>query len=198
MRTADFKKLWDATAAEARWQRLTIGGLVLAVLVLAIMAATKREVVVVVPAELDARVEIGDTFASPDYLLAWGLFIAQVLGNVGPASAEAVRQAIEPVLDPAIKDDALGVLERQLLQIQDERISLRFELRKGTYEPQTGKVFVQGYSIARGVAGTERREERTFEFVFAVRHHRPFVTGIATYAGRPRTLEELRHAKEDR
>ncbi len=182
-----FLQTWQGTQRENRWQRALIAVLVVANLLLSIAALSKNTVVAIQPPTLSTSAEIARNHATEPYLESWGLYLAQLIGNVTPGNVSFVRKAIEPLLAPAVYQDVIATLERQSAQIQEDKVTLKFQPRQVVYETQTGHVFVTGYSLVAGPSGDDTRQTRTYEFDIDIEQYRPKLNWMTTYEGRART-----------
>lgn len=201
MNLKDFLKTWEGTQAENKWNRMFVGGLLVAVLALSFKLFTKETIVTIQPATLNDDAWVTKNNASQTYKEAWGVFLAQLTGNVTPGTVSFLKDRLGPLLSPAIYGDVIEALEVQAKQIQNDRVSMRFEPRFVEYEEKSGKVFVTGHSFVKGASGEETRAERTYEYIIAISNYLPVVEFIDTYAGRPRTekvLEQMRRKEESR
>lgn len=197
-----YLKSWEGTQNENKWGRLFISGLLIAVLVLIILLANKQTIVTIQPFTLHDEAWVTEDESSSGYKEAWGFALAQLIGNVTPASVGFIKERIDRLLSPAIYNDVISVLEVQAQQIRNDRVSIRFEPRFVEYEPTSEKVFVYGYSFTKGMSNeSEIRTDRTYEFEIAVSNYIPVIDFMDTYEGRPRTkdvLERLQRREERR
>lgn len=190
---------WKGALAENRFHRIVTLTLAVALAVAAWGLLRQDSVVVLVPPDLREEVWIARDDAQIAYRKSWGLYLAELLGNVAPGSVDLIAGAVEPLLAPAIHARVMEVLHRQAQQIREDRINLRFTPREVLYEPETQKVFIAGYSFVSGALGDEeKRLQRAWEFGIEVAGYAPRVTHIDTYEGKPRTQAELRRGEKTR
>ncbi len=67
-----------------------------------------------------------------------------------------------------------------------------FEPKRILWEAGTSKVFVHGFGVTQAVGGSAERVMRTYEIELEIRRHQPLISHLTTYAGQPRTQDELR------
>lgn len=182
-----FMQSWQGTQLANRWQRLLIGALVLSNLLLAVAAMSRDTVVSIQPPTLSEPAEVSRKQASKTYLEAWGLYLAELMGNVTPGNVAFIREALEPLLAPEVYQPVVDVLEIQARQIREDRVTLKFQPRQVEYELATGHVFVTGYSLIAGPSGDEQRQTRTYEFDIEIEQYRPLLSWMDTYEGPART-----------
>ncbi|GAB3229054.1 TraE/TraK family type IV conjugative transfer system protein [Pseudaeromonas pectinilytica] len=92
-----FLKSWQGTQLENRWQRFLIAVLVLSNLLLAVAAFSRNTVVAIQPPTLSETAEVSRNQATQPYLESWGLYLAELMGNVTPGNVSFIRVAIEPL-----------------------------------------------------------------------------------------------------
>jgi conjugal transfer pilus assembly protein TraE len=179
---------------------LFIAALLVIVFVLGSLLFRKETIVTIQPFTLTDEAWVAKDNASTGYKESWGFALAQLLGNVTPASVDFIKQRIEGLLSPAIYSDVINILEVQARQIKRDGVTMRFEPRFVEYEPESNKVFVYGYSYTKGLSNDiEKRDERTYEFKIQVSNYLPVINYVNTYSDRPRTervLERMRKIEE--
>ena len=181
-----FMRDWAGTRAQNRWLFPTVAALSIAVLILTFALMRRDEIVVLVPPELSAATEIASARAGQDYIKAWGLHIATLIGNVTPGNGSFIKEAIYPLLSPEIHDEVTTIIEKQLDQLERDRVALRFEPRRVLHKDD--RVFVFGYGVTSAVGGAEmERTKRTYEIELEIERHRPVIRHLGTYEGEPRT-----------
>lgn len=201
MKWGDFIKTWEGSLTENKWNRIFNGALAVAVLLLTYMVFTKDQIVVLQPETLGSEAWITKAESSESYKESWGLFFAQMTGNITPANVDFLKDRLKPLLSPAIYSDVIDTLEMQAQNIKNDRITMRFEPRFVEYEKTTDKVFVYGYSFVKGATGNEDRDERTYEYRIRISNYAPMILDLNTYEGKPRTesvLKQLQKQEEVR
>lgn len=189
MKLADLLSDWQGTQLENRWNRWIILGLLGIVLLLSLQAFRRERIVVLQPVTLSQEAWVSRDAASQSYKEAWGFYLAQLVGNVTPGSLEFVKQRLQPLLAPQIYQAVMATLQQQSQQIQQNRLTLRFEPRAVEYEAASNKLFVYGHSVEEGVSERcKKSSDRTYEFVLQIAHYAPLISALDTYQGAPRTL----------
>jgi len=186
MKLDAFMRDWAGTRAQNRWLFPTVAALSACVLVQTFALMSRDEIVVLVPPELSAEMKVASSNASRDYTKAWGLHIATLIGNVTPGNGAFIKESIYPLLSPEVHDQVTTIIERQLDQLDRDRVALRFEPRRVV---QKGKrVFVFGYGVTSAIGGSdEKRSKRTYEVELEIERHRPVIRHMSTYQGEPKT-----------
>lgn len=210
MNLANYLKKYSWMQTEIHWGRAFMGGLIVINGMLAVRVITQEKIIEIVPFTLTEDAWLGESSASRSYKEAWAMAFTMLFGNVTPSTVDFVKTRTTPFFAPKIYSQVIEILEVQARQIKDDRVSLRFEPRHVEYEMGTDKVFVYGYSFARGASSKESRADRTYEFRIKIAKYAPQIDYIDTYSGRPRTKtveanlkrkeeqKEMRDAKEKR
>lgn len=183
---------WSIVQAENRLHRIVLVGLVITNGISALAALRTERAVVLVPPNLSTEVEITRHTASSEVKEAWGLYLAELLGNVTPATSEFISNAIAPLLSTTIYRSVMDALSEQINAIKMDRVATSFKPRQVTYEQETDKVFVSGELTTQGPNSKAEIRGRTYEFVISTRNYRPRLDYIDVYPDEPRTLERLK------
>jgi conjugal transfer pilus assembly protein TraE len=186
-----FLARWEGARAENRWGRALITGLLLLLVLLAVERFRKETMVIMQPVTLTQEAWLTQHQAAQSYKEAWGLFLAQLTGNVTPGTARFVQARLKPLLAPAIYHEVMNALHTQVQQILNDRVTLRFEPRAVEYEAATDKIFVTGYAFEKGASSEEHRRERSYEYRIQIAHYAPLIQFMDTYEGKPRTQAVL-------
>lgn len=207
MRLQNLLDTWGGTQAENRFLRVITAGLLVICLVLTFAYIGKGEVIVLVPPNLKEEVQISKNSADGETKKAWGLYVAQLIGNVTPANADFVAEVIEPLLHPRIYKSVRENLAFQIESLKMERVSLSFSPRRVAYEPSTDRVYVSGQLTSSGLGGAQEKNNRTYEMQIDVEGFRPLITFLDVYKGGIRDekkklqmqkAEEARQAREEK
>ncbi len=156
-------------------------------ILLAILLYKNDETIILVPPNLSKEVRLSMQKSNIGYQKAWGLFVAELIGNVSPNNVRFVRYALEPLLSTEVYQQFVNVIEVQTQAIRLDHISMHFEPKSITYEEATNLVFISGISIIKGPTGEERQIHRTYEVKFKMRDFQPFLTWVDMYEGAPQT-----------
>jgi conjugal transfer pilus assembly protein TraE len=195
MTLAGFLATWRGLTLENRLHRLALLGLVATNLTTAVALVRTERTVVLVPPILEGEVRIAREQASQEVKEAWALYVAELLGNVSPATAAFLEQALDPILAPALRRPVLDVLAAQVHEIQRERVSMSFQPRAVVYEAGSDTLFVTGQQTTTGPAGKPVIRQRTYELRVGFANYRPVIRHLDVYSDPPRTAD--RQAAED-
>jgi conjugal transfer pilus assembly protein TraE len=172
---------------QALWQSCVS----VAVVILAFMVLNKDTKIIIQPETLGSDAWITRSDASQSYKEAWGLMLAMLSGNVTPDNVTFIKDRYKPLLSPRLYNEIIDALEIQSQNIKEDRITIRFEPKAVSYEPESDKVFVYGFSFVKGPTGDEEREERTYEYTIRIKQFAPMIIHLDTYQEKPRTLKVL-------
>ena len=198
MELKQFTKSIEEMRSKIQSAHLLVLVMVACNIVLALGLLFRDTVVTVVPWTLSGEAEVTKDDSSQNYKESWGMAIALLLGNVQPATVDFIADRIKPLLAPEIYHEAVDALYSNAQILREERVTLRFEPRRVTYEKTSGRVFVSGYSYSR--LGTsmdeEKRHERTFEIGLEISEYAPVITFIDTYTGKARTEDVIANERK--
>lgn len=204
MNLDSFKKSFSELRTETSTYKKLCYGLIAANLVIGVFLFTKETTVVVQPWTLTATAQLEKSSANREYKEAWGLALAELLGNITPENVDFVVERLKPLLAPDIYNNTVRNAEEQAIMLKEDRITQSFVPRTVEYEPSTGKVFVKGRSFVTGASSysSEREEdsgeksEVTYEFEIQIANYMPIVKSIEVYAGQARTGKVLRRMEQ--
>jgi conjugal transfer pilus assembly protein TraE len=189
MKSEKFAKTWNGTLSDNAFLKKVVVGLIGAVFFLSLALAAKDRTVVLTPPNLDAQVEISRSKASEGMLTAWGISIAELLGNVTPGTTRFLTKELDPMLAPGIRDRVLDAIAEQVKKIEKEQISISFEPAEARFDQAQNKVYVTGDLVTTNVEGISDRQVRTYAMQFKVQNYRVMLADIAVTAGQPAAPE---------
>lgn len=192
MKLGAFLESWRIVQAENRLHRVLLVGLVVTNAVSALAALRTERAVVLVPPSLAGEVEIARNQASSGLKESWGLYLAELLGNVTPANADFIRGALGPLLSAELYRPVMDALAEQINALRLDRVALSFKPRQVFYEKATDSVFVTGELLSQGPNARPDQRTRTYQFRIVIRNYRPRLDAIDVYAEEPRTQERLK------
>jgi len=182
---------------------------VLSTTVLAARMFYFQERVVLVPPEMNERMEVSWNAANEAYFKSWGLYAATLFGNVTPKTAPFVADQLGSLLDARVYTP---VRQQILALAQDPKFTRAlsfnyFSAREIQYEPSTKKVFVIGaltvasYSVfaqqkdinqIQTPLGQAEQRPVVYEMGMTMRSGRPVIVSFNSYPGsQPRTQRWL-------
>lgn len=190
------KKNIAETRQENSFLKMLVAGLVLINGVLVVGMISQEPVNTVIPPTMTEQGWIDSNSASDEYTEAWALYVATVVGNVNPSTAGMIRTTLEPLLDNSIYQDVVNAVEKQVNQIRQDRVVIKFEPKEVLRERQNmNKFFVVGRSVMTGPNGRPKRSNITYEIEMKIKNYKPSITYMSTYSGRPKTEDVVRREK---
>lgn len=191
-----FSTTWSGMKAENSLYRMVLPVLAFSLAVAVWALSTKKETVILVPPTISEQMEISTKKASGGFKKSWGLFVAQLAGNVTPGNVDFVRQSLQEMMTAAAWHTINESLATQTAIIKEQNLTIRFEARDVYFEEQTDKVFVTGSSTITGSGGKSMKKNRVFELQIAIAGYSPKIRFFDSYEGDPHTLEFIeREAK---
>ncbi len=185
----DFKNFLESYRGMRRglkFMEVTVLGLAAADVILAAALALRRDAVVLVPPHLAGEARIVSGRVTSGYARAWGLFLAELIGNISPDNLEFVSKSLGPIISPAVYRRITDLMNVQAQEIMADHISIGFEPRVVTFEESGSMVYVTGQTRISGPSGPARSFLRTYEFSIAMDGFRPMLEWIDMYEGNPR------------
>lgn len=200
MNVGQFLSTWHGTQFENKFLRVVCVGLTASVLMLVLSVMNTEETIVLIPPNLSTEARISKNSADAETKKAWGLYVAQLIGNVTPGNADFVAEVIEPLLHPNIYKSVRENLAYQIESLKLERVSLSFTPRSVAYEPDTDRVYINGSLTSQGLGDAKEKTNRTYEMEIDISQFRPLITFLDVYKGGIRTQNKKDQMKkqEDR
>lgn len=154
-------------------------------LVAVLYAYSIKQMVVFTPPVIDQKMSISWDSANEAYLKSWGLYTAELIGNItsqnAPMVADAISQFVDPGVYPDIRKAILSASETSAFK--DAAMATKFSPEKMLYEADTHKVFVSGSMLVVSTAGAQPPQPITYEMVLRIVERRPVVYAITSYPG---------------
>lgn len=189
MRIGDYLRLENIDQADTLRRHLALIVLAITNLVTALALILRPTPVILVPPDLPEAVEISRSDASGALKETWGLFIAELLGNITPGNADFVENSIGPLIDAGIYRELMEAVSRDLEALKADRVSVRFRTREVFHDQGKDQIYVTGELSTQGPSGPPRVTQRTYQFRIRFRHYRPTVMDLEVYPGSPRGLD---------
>ncbi|QCT95447.1 pilus assembly protein (plasmid) [Stutzerimonas degradans] len=197
MLLSNLKNSFDGMRGENKFLRMTVAAMTVALIASSCSAMKKDQIITVVPPTMTEQGWVSKTQSSSEYTTAWAMYVAMLVGNVTPENASVIKEAIGPLLHPDIYQSTMEVLDKQIFQIRQDRVSLSFEPQKVLRDSvKENRFFITGNSISEGPAGGKRRSSRTYELDLKIQNYKPVITWLSTNSGDARTQDVIdREAK---
>lgn len=192
---------WEKANRFSHWLMLSNAALAVTLMGTVYLAIGNRERVVLVPPQLDARVTVGMSTASSEYLKSFGLYIATLAGNITPYNVEFLTGILSRHLDSRVYTAVRTRLQAVAADpvFRSSGGASWFEARRLDYEKETSRVFVVGQlnTLSAGRSSPDVAPV-VYDLKIEMRDGRPLVTALDSYEGsEPRTLKwQASHAHE--
>ena len=183
MRVDAFLRSWRGVQWENRYSRGLLLLLAVSNLLLAWLVSQQETAVVLTPPTLTEPVTVARRQADASYKMTWGLFFAQLLGNVTPGNADLILPALGPLLAPALYQSVRDAVAEQLALFTREQLTTRYEPRQVQYDPASDTVTISGILTTSGASSVAQRGERTYALRLAVDNYRPQLLSLQVYSG---------------
>lgn len=162
------------------WRTLSVC-LVLSNLILTVVAFSRHETVVLVPANLTKEVRVGVNVGDRAYRESWGLFFSLLLGNVTPKTIDFVLERTGKYLAPNIYQETLKEMYAQAQQLKTNNLTISFEPTEVDFDEEKDRVLVKGVAMLRGAYGAPQALARTYELGIKVKDYQPVLTYLTSY-----------------
>ncbi|TVQ95133.1 MAG: conjugal transfer protein TraE [Chromatiaceae bacterium] len=186
MKWNEYLDTWQGQRLEIRFARIIIVLLLLALTALALSIGQIERTVVLVPPILEGEVTVAHNRASREVHEAWGLHIANLLGNVSPVTVDMLTQVLDPLFAPALRARLYQNLITQAEEIKRENARMRFEPRMISFDEATQTVYVSGMHQTQGPGRGLEAAPRTYEMRIRFRNYRPQIVHLDAYRGDPK------------
>lgn len=196
MRISDYLTQLKDHQNRNQWQQTAILGLALTNALTAAVLLFKPVPVILVPPTLPGEVEIARNQGSGSLKESWGLYLAELLGNVTPGNAAFIERSLGPLLDAGIYPEVMAILAKEVDALRMDRVSVKFRSREVLYDASLDRVYVSGEQTSQGPGSVPESRPRTYEFGIGFRQYRPIVEHIDVYSGEPHLKDTQRRNKE--
>lgn len=181
---------FHATSVGTLRRQLTLAitaclALALGIAVLLASYVSKHDRIVIVPPGLTGPVAVDWGKADAEYIKAFGLFYATLLGTITPGNATYIADRLSGMTSA----DAYPQIRKNLLSIgKDEEFSgsgaaINFVSSGIEYEPAFGRVFVIGESRVQTGYGQPRVTPTIYEIDVRIVEGRPIAQWVTNYVG---------------
>ncbi|MEY4683811.1 MAG: hypothetical protein RLZ25_270 [Pseudomonadota bacterium] len=192
MRITDYLAFLRDHQIMNRWQQTAILGLALTNGLTAMALLFQSVPIILVPPTLSGEVEVARNQGSGTLKESWGLYLAELLGNVTPANAAFIERSLGPLLDAGIYHEVMALMATEVGALRMDRVSVKFRSREVLYDARLDRVYVSGEQTSQGPGSAPESHPRTYEFRIGFRQYRPVIEDIAVYSGEPQIKDPHR------
>lgn len=177
-------KTWAGTRAENQLARWTLPGLSVATALLAVHALTHEPTVVLEPPKpLEEQATVSSSDADEPYLQSWGLYFAQLLGNIHRGNAETLMSFLDLYITAQSAPIVRESIADQVARIQAEEATVSFSPESLKYFEDEGVVAVTGTQTLTPKRGEVKRMDWTYEFEIGIERYKPQLLDLDSYQG---------------
>lgn len=181
-----FKENWRSKRQENHVLRIGILFLVISNFMLVVFMSRQDAIVTLVPPVINETLEITKEDASINFKKSWGLFIAELIGNVSTTNADFIVKSLNPLLHTSIQSLMKQTLASQVEEIKKEGLIISFEPQQVAYEKSSQKVYITGAQIISGRNGDSVSNKRTIEVGIRIQNYKPSIFHIDAYNANPK------------
>ena len=109
-----FRKTWDGIRWENKIWRVMGVGQMIALVIMSYAVIHTDKIIVLSPPNLSEKVEIARDKASLAYKKGFAMYLATLGGNVTPGNGTIIKEAVGPLLSPAIYRQVMDNIEQQI------------------------------------------------------------------------------------
>ncbi|MGH8159240.1 MAG: TraE/TraK family type IV conjugative transfer system protein [Rhodanobacter sp.] len=189
MNRQELGRIFVGLKADNRALRVALLILVLSNVLLAWRVLVKSEIVTVIPSNAMAADKYTNDGADPETLSNWGVYVATLLGNVTPSSADFASGVLGKLLAPDIYQQVMDDMAKQVTKIKVDQLTLTFAPSDVKFDSNRNIAYVSGWLATTDAHGSQAREERTYEIWFKVVAYQPRIVGLSTYPGKPKGVQ---------
>lgn len=192
-------KSWSNAISSANINAITV--LVLAIgLVISIVIIKQKETTTVVtsPTYKGEHIEVIGNKANGNWKKSWSLYLAMLIGNVGPKNVELVATEIKSYLSPRLKQQKIEEIEKFVTMLKARNADQTFAAQDMAYDPKQDIVWVWGdLAVSTSNNPTPKSQRWTYEFKVMMNGlGYPRIAFMDQYAGPPK-INRNRNKGED-
>lgn len=180
----------DSLRRQNNFLTMAVAGLSIAALVSSFAWAGRHDRVVIVPPTLKTEASIEWHRADAEYLKAFGLYYATLMGAITPKNVGFLADQLSTITAPSIYPEVRKTL---LVLAKDPNFktggtSSAFVAERVIFDAESNLTFIVGDNQVYTMAGGVKNTRMIYELDIRIQDGRPVVFGIANYPGNePRT-----------
>lgn len=188
MKFNSFFSQWESTKTANVVLLIAVGAMAVANVMLSLDLMRTKVERELIPPRLDQQVRVGYASADAAYYKSWGLYVAELVGNISPGNANFVAEALGRLFTSS---DAQHVRTQVLAEghsLQQNGSVMYFKAKKLVYDPDTQTVFVTGTQRQISPDGSSlSAQEFTYQMQVKIVQGQPVLTGLTAYPGSAHT-----------
>jgi len=194
MKWNKFYTHWDSTR-QANILLVAYSAIItLGIILLIGQVVSMRERVVLVPPYINQQMKVGYASADPSFYESWGMYVAELTGNLTPGNEKYVRHTLRKLLAPKPYQAVNTAILATVAQEKTDKVVTAFVAQRTIWQPQTKTVFVYGTLHQISPAGRYvASSTQTYQMNFQINHGQPVITAMSWYPGVPHTIRWYEH-----
>lgn len=188
MKFNSFFSQWESTKTANVVLLIAVGAMAVANVMLSLDLMRTKVERELIPPRLDQQVRVGYASADAAYYKSWGLYVAELVGNISPGNANFVAEALGRLFTSS---DAQHVRTQVLAEghsLQQNGSVMYFKAKELVYDPDTQTVFVTGTQRQISPDGSSlSAQEFTYQMQVKIVQGQPVLTGLTAYPGSAHT-----------
>jgi conjugal transfer pilus assembly protein TraE len=189
LKASIFSKNFDSAVASAKLLMLVVICLVILNIFFGIALLRSRTQTILVPPNMDHSVRIGYAEADADYYKSWGLYVAEMVGNLTPGNANFVSTALGRLFSSSDYQKVTSAVLAQGQSMAHNGVVSFFKAEAVIWEPQTSRVFVTGTRREVSPNGNASSVQTvTYQMRVSMSAGQPVLDQFITYEGQAHTL----------
>lgn len=143
---------------------------------------------IVTPPNFVEEISMRGTQVSESYQTAWGVFVAEKIGNISPSRMDLTTKVIRKMIPEQAWDVVQREMKQQLSRLNIRKIEEKFGATDVSFDPKTKIVWVTGEKETTSIrTGKTSSELWTFEVKIVAENGFPKIVHLQQYGGSPNT-----------
>ncbi len=185
-----FRKTYDSLAQNNKGYLLVIVALVMLLMMQEWTIVMDKTRVVLEPPYLNKAATIGYASADADYYESWGLYVAELVGNLTPGDASYVANSLGKLFGASDYAIVKGKVLASAAAERADQANFFFQAQRTTWQAANKTVFVYGLlSQINNLGQTVSKVHYTFSMAVHIDGGRPVLDGFNAYQGEPHTIK---------
>ncbi|WP_256384981.1 TraE/TraK family type IV conjugative transfer system protein [Photobacterium toruni] len=190
-------KSWSQSVSHAGIMNQIALALTVAVIVLIFMVMSKKETVIVVPPTFNEEITFVGNQASEAYKTGWGLFTANLAGNISERNQAFVVDTLRKMFRAKDADNFEHQLQAQVDALKVRGVRESFTSLDLIYNSDVDLVWVYGDKKTVSTrTGASTTQKWTYEIRITASNGMPKIDHFSQYSGAPETRSRVKAIKE--
>lgn len=189
MKSDIFFKNFDAAVSSSKTLLVAVIAMALLNVFFGLALIRSKAQVILIPPHLDKQVRIGYAEADSEYYKAWGMYVAELVGNLTPGNSEFVSLSLAKLFAADDYEKVKAAVSDQGELLKQNGVLSFFKAEAVIWEQQTSRVYVTGQRREESSDGTSTDVQQvTYQMEVHIDNEQPVLTQFSVYTGEPKTL----------